>query len=180
MRKTARPSRKCVICETEFIPKRVDSYCCSKECWLKKDRIKHHKSIRKRDMEYKDRVRHGGKRAELLNGKTAYRCSICGVTGSGFDIVAHHVSGNSQDHEHQIQLCRKCHAKIHDLGHKRKKEVSKEQIQDALARFKRLEDSCKYLGITRSFLRKKRIEYGLPKRKVANGLGGRKRRSKLE
>lgn len=175
MRSIFRPSRKCVICGIDFIPKRVDSYCCSKKCWLKKDRIKNKKAIRERDIRYKDRIRHGGKRSELLNGKKAYCCSICGITGSGFDIVAHHVSGNNQDHENQIQLCRKCHAKIHDLGHKRVKNISKEQIEDALTKFKRLEDACEYLGITRSFLRKKRIEYGFPKRKVANGLGVRQR-----
>lgn len=167
--------RKCVICGEEFVPKRVDSYCCSKKCWTKKDRIKNKKKIRERDIEYKDRIRHGGKRSELLNGKKKYKCAICGYSGTGFEIVAHHLSGDNQDHEHQIQLCRKCHAKVHDLGSKRKKEISKEQLQEAFDKFHLLEDVCKYLGITRSFLRKKRIEHGFPKRKVPNGLGRRKR-----
>jgi len=173
-----RPSRKCVICGVEFNPKRVNSYCCSKKCWLKKDRIKNKKNIRERDIKYKDRIRHGGKRSELLNGKKAYRCSMCGVIGSGFDIVAHHVSGDNQDHEHQIQLCRKCHANIHHLGDYKRKVITKEQLSEALSKFQQLEDVCKYLGITRSFLRKKRIEHGFPNRRLANGLGVRKRKKK--
>ena len=133
------------------------------------------------DQRYKDKVRHGGKRAELLKlfgVKGKFQCAMCGVLGDSFTIVAHHVTGNKTAHEYQILLCRHCHAKLHDLGSKKRKDISKEQIEDALTKFKLLDDACKYLGITRSFLRKKRIEYGFPKRKVPNGMGVRQRKRK--
>jgi predicted nucleic acid-binding Zn ribbon protein len=135
----------------------------------------HREEVRESNISYKDKVRHGDLR-DVLIGIYGLVCQQCGVSGESFGIVAHHISGDPTDHKNQTLLCRSCHAKIHDLGSKRKKFVSKEQIEEALSKFKLLEDACKHLGITRSFLRKKRIEYGFPNRKVPNGMGERQRK----
>lgn len=160
--------------------RRREYYLANRERLIEysKDYRNNHLGIKKvNDGLYKDKIRHGSLK-ELLIEKHGMICQWCGKQSDSFDLTAHHVSGDPTDHKNQTLLCRSCHAKVHDLGSYGSKDISKEQIEDALTKFKRLEDACKYLGITRSFLRKKRIEYGFPKRKVANGLGVRKRKKK--
>jgi DNA-binding NtrC family response regulator len=135
---------------------------------------KHKTQKRATDNSYKDKIRHGDLRKVLIEQYGMF-CQMCKKECCSIDLAAHHVSGDPTDHKNQTLLCRSCHAKVHNFGNTKRKDISKEQIEDALTKFKRLEDACEYLGITRSFLRKKRIEYGFPKRKVANGLGVRQR-----
>lgn len=124
---------------------------------------------RSEDQLYKDKTRHGDLRKELID-VYGLVCQGCGVSGDSLGIVAHHISGDPTDHKNQTLLCRSCHAKIHDFGHSRKKDISSQQIENALTNFRTLDEMCKELGITRSFLRKKRIEYGFPKRTHLRGV----------
>lgn len=66
--------------------------------------------IAKKDKEYKDKVRHGGIRANLLE-KQGYRCSQCGKETDSFSLVLHHSIEDS--HTSQVLLCRACHCKLH-------------------------------------------------------------------
>lgn len=69
-------------------------------------------SIRCRDNSHKDRKRHGGKRKDLLK-ELGCICSRCGKGGNSYQIVAHHTTGNKEEHNDQVLLCRSCHAKSH-------------------------------------------------------------------
>lgn len=73
----------------------------------------HRKKVRKHDNEYKDKIRHGGKRKELIQ-QNGLKCSSCGKIADRFTIIAHHVTFDNQDHSEQILLCRSCHAKVHN------------------------------------------------------------------
>jgi len=114
---------------------------------------------RESDREYKDKVRHGGRRKELLK-ENGFKCSKCGKTEYSFNIVAHHTTFDSKEHEYQELLCRSCHAKIHS---KERKPLSKEDIKKAITSTLILDDAAKKLGITRSNLRKRRIKFNLQK-----------------
>jgi predicted nucleic acid-binding Zn ribbon protein len=65
-----------------------------------------------KDNQYKDKVRHGGKKEKLIE-EFGCVCSICGKEGTTTDIVAHHVTLNNQEHDNQILLCRSCHMRLH-------------------------------------------------------------------
>jgi hypothetical protein len=62
--------------------------------------------------EYSDLVRHGGERSKLIK-KHGHVCYMCGCESER--IVAHHVTLNKEDHEHQVLLCLSCHAKLHAM-----------------------------------------------------------------
>jgi predicted nucleic acid-binding Zn ribbon protein len=156
-RTLALESRKCLICGTEFEPKKQSSRFCSRKCGKVfeyrnnreryiKNSIKHYeqnleKSKQRRkeyywsdpekfrllakqyrelhkveknlkDNQYKDKVRHGGKKEKLIE-EFGCVCSICGKEGTTTDIVAHHVTLNNQEHDNQILLCRSCHMRLH-------------------------------------------------------------------
>ena len=72
----------------------------------------HPEHKRATDNSYKDKVRHGNKRAELI-ARSGLVCSRCGKVGTRFSIVAHHVTHDNQDHSEQVLLCRACHAREH-------------------------------------------------------------------
>jgi DNA-directed RNA polymerase subunit RPC12/RpoP len=114
----------------------------------------------KRDINirHKDKKRHGGRRYELIS-KYGYKCSDCGKESNEFDIIAHHVSGNNQDHENQVLLCRACHCRVHHSVEK--KPLTREQIEEAIATSRNLFEACKRLGINRASLYAKRKKLGL-------------------
>lgn len=162
--------KQCIICDREFEAKRIDSTCCSVKCWHKKDRLKHKEVIKIRDRKYKDVVRHGGKREILLDGQKVYQCSKCGKTGNGFQIVAHHITFDKNNHDEQEILCRACHARIHFLvNNPRRKNISREQIEEVITKYDFLDDMCDALGVTRSYLYKLRKKYALPSRTELRG-----------
>lgn len=125
--------------------------------------------VRTNNDSYKDKIRHGDLRKKLIEIYGTI-CQMCKKECEGFDLTAHHISGDPTDHNNQTLLCRSCHAKVHDLGSKKRKDISREQIEYALTKFRTLDEMCKYLEITRSFLRKKRIEYGFPDRTFLRGV----------
>jgi len=146
----------CNNCQKEFEPRRASTFNC--DVCIKK----------LANRKYKNKMRHGGKREELIkeNGLICYRC---GKTGNRFSIVTHHIGGDSENHRKQVNLCRSCHFKIHDiLGYrndiKRVRELTKEMVENAL-KDRELENACEILGITRSALYKIRRAYNLPMRK---------------
>ena len=118
------------------------------------------------DSRYKDEIRHGGKRGELIElfGLT---CSSCGVKGESFDIVAHHLTGNSSEHHLQVLLCRRCHALLHLTG-KDKKDVRKAEILSAMKASTNLDDAARLVGLSRSVFRQRRKRYGLMNKPCAN------------
>lgn len=61
---------------------------------------------------YKDVVRHGGKRQELID-ESGLVCSECGKECNSFQIVAHHETFDPTRHDEQVLLCRSCHMKAH-------------------------------------------------------------------
>lgn len=143
-----------------------DYYWQNPEYWRAKTceyTKKHRAQKRQVDNEYKDKTRHNGKRTELIQEKGLV-CSNCGKKGSRHEIITHHLTFDPNDHTSQDLLCRSCHSKIHGLGQLRRKNIPKQAIIEALNSTSTLEDACKILGITRSYLRKKRLEYGLPLR----------------
>jgi hypothetical protein len=98
--------------------RRKNKYWENPEYWKAKSRewSRNNKEKKKiRDSKYKDNLRHGNKRHKLIE-KSGLICSVCGKNGDEFNIVAHHVTHNPQDHTQQILLCRSCHAKEHNFG----------------------------------------------------------------
>ena len=67
---------------------------------------------REKDRIYKDKIRHAGRRLELII-QNGLHCSDCGSLEESINIVAHHISGKN-DHGLQILLCRACHARLHN------------------------------------------------------------------
>lgn len=63
---------------------------------------------------YKDKIRHAGIRAQIIEEANGL-CSVCGKdTLVGWrDAVVHHANFDSQDHSNQVLVCRSCHIKIH-------------------------------------------------------------------
>ena len=74
---------------------------------------------------YKDEIRHGGKRAEIII-KQKGLCFMCNKDTSlgNKNAHLHHYNFDSTDHEHQVLVCNSCHAKIHLHGHSLKKYIS--------------------------------------------------------
>jgi len=95
--------------------RRKDYYWSNPEKWRTKT-LEYSKlnkdKVRKTDNEYKDKIRHDGKRKELLESRN-YTCAKCGEKKDSFQLVAHHTTWNPLDHECQELLCRSCHIKIH-------------------------------------------------------------------
>lgn len=69
-----------------------------------------------RDNKYKDLVRHGGLKEELIKSNGCI-CGECGKEADTYTIVAHHVTLNNQEHEQQKLLCRSCHMRLHQTIH---------------------------------------------------------------
>lgn len=135
-----------------------------------------------RQLKYHDKKRHGGKREGMLKAAaqkfksdnmifaTFYKCSRCSMYGSSFQVVAHHATGNNQDHDEQVLLCRSCHAKEHgQIGRLNFKDVSKAQIEAAIEKCWGLDEVCSELSISRATLYKKRKDYGLEDRTKMRG-----------
>ena len=97
-------NRTCQECGRRFEPKTSRSKYCSDVC-----------SKIAENRRYKDKLRHGGKRQELIK-RDGLICSKCGKSGNEFEIVAHHSEFDKYDHENQVLLCRSCHAKEHEFG----------------------------------------------------------------
>lgn len=129
---------------------------CSVSCRRKSA----YKVKRKADAKHKDKVRHGGKRCELVE-KNGLICSTCGKVGNAFEIITHHITGDSQDHSQQELLCRACHCRLHHSNEK--KPLTRRQIEEAIENSPNLFEACKRLGINRASLYQKRRRLGLIK-----------------
>ena len=121
----------------------------------KEYREKNYDEVRARDLKYKDRIRHGGKRDELVQ-QNGLKCSNCGYEGTSFEITAHHATFDSMEHDSQELLCRRCHQRIH-----RMKLILEEDIIDAIKKTKTIAMAAKILGISRGTLLMKRKKYNL-------------------
>lgn len=113
----------------------------------------------RRQRRYLDKARHGSKRQELLD-KHGPKCSICGLIKNEIDIVAHHITGNPEEHEWQVLLCRSCHAKLH-LPNIDKKKIPESVIRKTIEICPNLDESAKVLGLSRAGLALKRKKYGI-------------------
>lgn len=114
--------------------------------------------VRENNRKYKDKIRHGNKRQELIK-TNGLKCSECGKDGNPFKIVAHHVTFNNQDHSQQVLLCRACHCRLHHSNEK--KPITAEQINEAIESSSNLFEACKKLGLNRSSLYQKRKKLNL-------------------
>lgn len=150
--------KECAFCKKMFQPKQQRTQYCSNICSVRQYQVNNPEVKKKADKKYKDKVLHGNKRTELIQ-KTGLVCVKCGKIGSSFQIVAHHITGNNQEHDHQELLCRACHCRLHQSVPK--KLVTKEQIEVAIKTTKNLDEACKLLGINRSSLYWKRKKFGL-------------------
>lgn len=151
----------CKRCGSEFNLKHpAERFCFA--CRAKRA----HEMKRIRDARYKDKKRHGGKRARLIE-KNGLICNRCSKVGTRYDIHTHHIN-HDKDHEYQEMLCRSCHAKAHGFGDEARlraillDSIPRETVEDAL-RGKRIKDAHKVLGISRSALFKIRKKYGFKK-----------------
>jgi len=147
----------CNNCQKEFEPRRASTFNC--DVCIKK----------LANRKYKNKMRHGGKREELIK-KDGLICYRCGKTGNRFEIITHHLTRNSDDHRKQVNLCRSCHMIIHDISGYRKdiqtvRRITREMVENAIYG-KELEEACRLLDITRSALYKLRKAYNLPLRKI--------------
>lgn len=115
---------------------------------------------KERDQEYKDRVRHGGKRNELLES-THRTCSMCGEKKDSKDICVHHLL-DKYDHRFQVPLCRSCHARVHVSD---KKPIPEEDLRSIIESAGTLTAASKIIGLTRGSLREKAKKYGMYNRK---------------
>jgi len=160
MRKNIAP-RYCEECRKKFYPTGNNQKFCRKKC-QEVHEAKHINKDRKHEanLKHKEKSRHGNGKERLV-AQYGLVCSKCGKTGDSFEITGHHTTGDKNEHEYQELLCRSCHAKAHDLGQYKIKIVDKESIQKAIADSKGLDEAAAKLGISRSFLRKQRIHYGL-------------------
>ena len=122
--------------------------------WSANNPIKKKKS----NVVYKDKLRHGGKKKELIKA-TGLVCSTCGKVGNSFEIIAHHKTFNNKEHEQQELLCRACHCRLHHAVEK--KPVTREQIEEAIKNSGNLFEACNKLGLNRSSLYQKRRKLGL-------------------
>jgi hypothetical protein len=141
--------------------KRKLAYQKDPEKWkakAKEYRLLHPENKKEYDGQYRDKVRHGGIKQQLVD-KHGLVCQKCGKQSTSFDIVAHHITGDNQDHSQQELLCRACHCRLHQSVPK--KHISKEQIEMAIKTTKNLDEACKILGINRSSLYHKRKKFGL-------------------
>lgn len=150
--------KNCIFCNKLFQPKQQRTRCCSPICKVRQYQKENPNIKKKADLKYKDKVRHDYKREELIQ-KTGLICTECGKVGNSYQIVAHHITGNNQEHEHQKLLCRACHCRLHQSIPK--KNVTKEQIERAIKSTKNLDEACKVLGINRSSLYWKRKKFGM-------------------
>lgn len=158
--------RLCIRCNGLFQPKTQRSKVCTK-CLTKT----HTTGKKRRDKRYKDKKRHSGKRSELLSTDCGLICLMCGKKGNKFQIVTHHVTHDSSDHDKQVQLCRSCHALEHfsesNLGEWKRqknehfKSITKEQVEKALRENNSLDGASNALGIARCSLYKLRKKFGL-------------------
>ncbi len=126
------------------------------------------------DLRFKDKIRHGGKRVELLKDVKkvfGYECPKCHTIVTSFQLVAHHTTGNNKEHEFQEPLCRSCHMKEHvgNGKHWNMKHITKEQIEAALLQFDNLKSAAKFLGISRCVLYTKRKMFRLENLKLVRG-----------
>jgi len=146
--------KPCKECNALFQPVTQKIQFCSSAC--RKRAV--YRSKHKANIKYKDKTRHAGKREELIH-KTGLTCTKCGKVGSSYQIVAHHITGNNQEHEHQELLCRACHCRLHQSVEK--KVVTAEQIDKAIKTTKNLDEAAKKVGLNRSSLFQKRKKLGL-------------------
>ena len=112
----------------------------------------------KRDLEYKDKIRHGGKREKLL--EISNQCAMCGDTKNRIDLCTHHIF-DKFDHRFQVNLCRACHAKIHV---KEKKPIPESNLESIFRSSSSLKVASERTGLSRGTLRTKVKKYGLYKR----------------
>jgi AraC-like DNA-binding protein len=139
----------CKQCGGEFSTNRKNSVFCSHKCLKKWGNI-----------HYKDKIRHGGKRSSLLTN-VGVKCSQCGCEGTTFDIVAHHLTGNNQDHEHQVLLCRSCHMKLHTAIRGDIKPISREDMRRVIEESQSIAEAAAKLGLSKATMYEKRKKYGL-------------------
>ena len=154
----------CQVCNSSFIGETSAKFCPT--CRVKREQVQK----RIRDARYKDRIRHGKKREQLIkeNGLT---CSDCGRKGNRFEIVTHHISHDSENHTEQENLCRSCHATEHydesNFGEQKQawnlnvRNITKDMLEKALHDTKGLEEACGVLGVSRGSLYKLRKKFGL-------------------
>ncbi len=109
------------------------------------------------DKEYKDKVRHGGKRGKLLDAFGAV-CFECKQQFTESQVVAHHLIDKT-DHRFQILLCRSCHRKIH--GGEETKPIPVEELSATLESSNSIREAELKLGLSKAGLRYKREKYGL-------------------
>ena len=99
----------------EVKKRRKEYYHKNPEHWkakAKEWRLKNLETASKNRKEWNDKVRHDGKREELIK-EHGYICFSCGKESTSFDIVAHHSNFNPNDHSEQELLCRSCHCILH-------------------------------------------------------------------
>lgn len=176
-------SKQCVVCNSEFLahPKALHSVTCSKPCsikynnrkavesgrkkvYAKRWREKYKEQIRQKDLEYVNQWRYGGNRYKVLE-RDNYMCQYCQTTEQKA-LVVHHIDEviENTSMDNLITICNACHARIHHGGSRnaKYKQVSRDDVIEAINSTPNLEEAAKKLGITRKTLRKKRELYGLP------------------
>jgi len=162
--------RPCKICGEVFQPKSQRSVKCE-NCLIASKRL-----TPEQNRKYKDKIRHGEMREELLEKDCGLTCFICGKECKRSVLITHHIMYDAEDHEKQVNLCRSCHAiehydertfgeaaKIRREVRQRINQITKRAVVNALKQ-KTLEEAADFLGISRGALWKLRKVYGLPKR----------------
>lgn len=139
---------KCLVCETSLEGKQSAAKFCSKKC---------------SDMWNSSRFGGKGLRVFILK-RDNYTCVECGSTDRP---EVHHIDENPDHNEESnlITLCGTCHRRKHRLGknNNKYKEITKEQVENAISKTSSLEEAALMLGITRKTLAEKRKMFGMLK-----------------
>lgn len=99
---------------------RKEAYWKNPELGRKKAKEWREKNLdraRNNSEKFKDNIRHGGIRGDIIKESEGI-CSMCGKdTRIGWrDSCVHHETFDSEDHSEQVLLCRSCHIKVHKLN----------------------------------------------------------------
>jgi 5-methylcytosine-specific restriction endonuclease McrA len=175
--------KTCVICRNTFDPSKnhPKQECCSKQCtrknannkavlsgkkkeYSKRWGDKYREEKRKADLDYHNRTYFGGLKYEALK-RDNYSCTVCGESKES-KLIVHHIDETPKDTdvlENLLTMCRTCHAKEHHAGelNVKYKNISKEEILEAINSSRTLQEASNKLGIDRSTLRRKRKEFGI-------------------
>lgn len=173
--------KNCEICGNSFEVSlyHPDQKHCTNKCSQKASRLKAVADGRRVEQRKRYLEKHGDKKRAhdlVLHNQRAFgglkyqvlardgnKCTTCKCADMK-RLIIHHKDENKQNNvmENLTTLCRACHARVHHTGsdNVKYKDISKDNIAEAIESTSTLDEAAKKLGITRKTLAKKRKDFG--------------------